>query len=148
MKKILLALSIILAASFSINAQQISNHAIGIRIDGGNGTGEEISYQKLLNNNNRLEVNLGFGSEYNDFKATGLYQWIWSIEEQFNWYTGIGGGIASANKTGIYGAGLIGIEYNFRAPLIVALDYRPEIGYTGNSTGLVSNMGIAVRYQF
>ena len=148
MKKILLALNLIFAVSLTSNAQDISDHAIGLRIGGGNGTGEEISYQKSLNNNNRLEVDLGFGSEYNDFKATGLYQWLWSIEEQFNWYAGIGGGIASVNKIGIYGAGVIGIEYNFNAPIIVALDYRPEVGFTGNINGLVSNMGIAVRYQF
>lgn len=148
MKKILLTLNLIFAVSLTVNAQDISDHAIGLRIGGGNGTGGEISYQKFLENNNRLEVDLGFASKVNDFKVTGLYQWIWSIEEQFNWYAGVGGGIASASKLGVYGAGVVGFEYNFTAPIIVALDYRPEIGFSSNLSGLVSDIGIAVRYQF
>jgi len=148
MKKLLLPLSLIFAINLTVNAQEIADHAIGIRIGGGNGTGGEISYQKSLKNNNRLEVDLGFASEVNDFKATGLYQWIWSIEDDFNWYAGVGGGIASTDKTGVYAAGVVGFEYNFQAPIIVAIDYRPEIGFASNLGGLVSDIGIAVRYQF
>jgi len=148
MKTIFLALNLIFVVSLTLNAQDISDHAIGVRIPGGNGTGVEISYQKYLNNNNRLEVDLGLASEVNDFKSTGLYQWIWSIEEQFNWYAGVGGGIASADKLGIYGAGVIGFEYNFKAPLLIALDYRPEIGYSSSLGGLISNIGISFKYQF
>ena len=148
MKKILLALNLIFAVSLTVKAQNISDHAIGVRIGGGNGTGGEISYQKHLNNNNRLEVDLGLASEVNDFKVTGLYQWLWSIEEQFNWYAGVGGGIASASKLGVYGAGVVGFEYNFNAPIVASLDYRPELGFSGALGGLTSNIGIAVRYQF
>lgn len=146
MKKILLALNLIFAISVTVNAQDIANNAIGVRIVGGNGTGVEISYQKHLNNNNRLEVDLGLASKANDFKATGLYQWVWNIEEQLNWYAGVGGGIASAGQLGVYGAGVVGFEYSFKAPILIALDYRPEIGFS-SSLG-ISNIGIAFRYQF
>ncbi|WP_158841369.1 hypothetical protein [Polaribacter sp. L3A8] len=148
MKKILLALNLIFAINLTINAQNISDHAIGVRIGGGNGTGGEISYQKHLSNNNRLEVDLGIANEFNDFKATGLYQWIWNLEERLNWYAGAGGGLVSANRLGVYGAGIVGIEYNFNVPILVSLDYRPEVGFTGSSNGLASNIGVAVRYQF
>jgi hypothetical protein len=148
MKKIFFLFGLVVLGTFSVKAQDISDNAIGLRFSGGNGTGGEISYQKALGSNNRLEIDLGLANEFANFKATGLYQWVWSLEEQFNWYAGFGGGIVSANGTGIYAAGVIGIEYNFNAPVLLSLDYRPEIGVAGGLDGLNSNIALAVRYQF
>ena len=148
MKKVVFVFGLLISLTLSVNAQDIADNAIGLRLNGGNGAGGEISYQKALGNNNRLEIDLGLANEFADFKATGLYQWVWSLEEQFNWYAGFGGGIVSANGTGIYGAGVIGIEYNFNAPVLLSLDYRPEIGVAGGLDGLNSSFSLAVRYQF
>lgn len=148
MKKVLLVFGLLLSASFSINAQDISDNAIGVRFSGGNGTGGEVSYQKALGSNNRLEINLGLANEFTDFKATALHQWVWNLEEKFNWYAGFGGGIVSANGTGIYGAGIIGIEYNFDAPVLLSIDYRPEVGISGGLNGLNSDVALSVKYQF
>jgi hypothetical protein len=148
MKKIILIFSFALIATFTLNAQDISDHAIGLRFGGGNGIGGEISYQKPLKENNRLEVNLGLANEFSNFKATGLYEWVWSLEDQFNWYAGFGGGVVSADGTGIFGAGVVGIEYDFDLPILVSLDYRPEIGITGDLNGLNSDLGLSIRYQF
>jgi len=148
MKKTLLCIGIVFTTFFTMNAQDISDNAIGLRFGGGNGVGGEISYQKSLGNNNRLEIDLGLANEFTNFKATGLYQWIWNLENKFNWYAGVGGGLVSANGTGIYGAGVVGIEYNFDAPVLLSLDYRPEIGVAGGIDGLNSDIALAVRYQF
>ncbi|PQJ79241.1 hypothetical protein [Polaribacter porphyrae] len=148
MKKILFTIGLSLTTLLSANAQDISDNAIGLRFGGGNGVGGEISYQKALGSNNRLEIDLGLANEFTNFKATGLYQWVWNLEEKFNWYTGFGGGIVSANGTGIYGAGVIGIEYNFNAPVLISIDYRPEIGIAGGLDGLNSDVALSVRYQF
>ncbi len=148
MKKIVVVVGLILAATFSVNAQEVSENAIGIRFGGGNGVGGEISYQKTLGDNNRLEIDLGLANKFNNFKATALYQWVWSLEDKFNWYAGAGGGIISAGGTGIYGAGVVGIEYNIDAPVLFSIDYRPEIGIAGGLSGLNSNIGLSVRYQF
>lgn len=148
MKKIVLIFGLVLAGALSMNAQDISNSAIGLRLSGGNGLGGEISYQKALGNSNRLEIDLGLGNDFTDFKATGLYQWVWNLEDRFNWYAGVGGGIISAVETGIYGAGVIGIEYNFGAPILISIDYRPEIGISGGLNGLSSDAALSVRYQF
>ena len=148
MKKTLLIIGLIVAGAFSANAQSISNNAIGLRFSGGNGLGAEISYQKALGSNNRLEVDLGLGNEFNDFKATGLYQWVWNLENQFNWYAGFGAGVISNDGAGIFGAGVVGIEYNFDSPILLSLDYRPEVGISGGLDGLQSNFALAVRYQF
>lgn len=148
MKKAVFVFGLLVSLTLSVNAQDIADNAIGLRLSGGNGAGGEISYQKALGNNNRLEIDLGLANEFADFKATGLYQWVWSLEEQFNWYAGFGGGIVSANGAGIYGAGVTGIEYNFNAPVLLSLDYRPEIGVAGGLDGLNSSFSLAVRYQF
>ena len=148
MKKVVFVFGLLVSLTLSVNAQDIADNAIGLRLSGGNGAGGEISYQKALGNSTRLEIDLGLANEFADFKATGLYQWVWSLEEQFNWYAGFGGGIVSANGTGIYGAGVIGIEYNFNAPILLSLDYRPEIGVAGGLDGLNSSFSLAVRYQF
>ncbi|ARV16661.1 hypothetical protein [Polaribacter sp. SA4-12] len=148
MKKVLLVLSLVFTATFTMNGQEISDNAIGLRFSGGNGVGGEVSYQKSLGDSNRLEIDLGLANEFTDFKATGLYQWVWNLENQFNWYAGVGGGIVSAGGTGIYGAGVVGIEYNFDAPILISIDYRPEIGVSGGLDGLNSDIALAVRYQF
>lgn len=148
MKKVFLTLGLVFTTIIALQAQDISDNAIGLRFGGGDGVGGEISYQKALGSNNRLEIDLGLANEFTNFKATGLYQWVWSIEDQLNWYAGAGGGIVSANGTGIYGSGVIGIEYDFNAPILLSLDYRPEIGIAGGLDGLNSNVALAVRYQF
>jgi hypothetical protein len=148
MKKLLLVFGLVLSSVYSMNAQNVSENAIGIRFGGGNGLGGEISYQKALGSNNRLEIDLGLANDLNDFKATGLYQWVWNLENKFNWYAGFGGGIVSAGDTGIYGAGVVGIEYNFDAPILLSIDYRPEIGISGGLSGLNSDVALSVRYQF
>lgn len=148
MKKILLGFSFLLGTIFTINAQEIADNAIGLRFSGGDGIGGEVSYQKFLGDSNRLEINLGLAKQFANFKASGLYEWVWNLEENLNWYAGAGGGIVSINGTGIYAAGVVGIEYNFDTPVLLSLDYRPELGIAGGLNGLSSGLALAVRYQF
>jgi len=51
----------------------------------------------------------------------------------------------------VFAAGDIGIEYNFDIPLLISLDFRPEIGfgdelYDNNDLGL--DIALGLRYQF
>lgn len=156
MKKTLLLLGA-LCTFFTVTAQHISENAIGVRLGHNNGFGAEISYQRALKQNQRIEANLGFrgDAKSSSFKLTGIYQWVWNIEERLNWYAGVGGGLGnwkdkSANTTDtiFFGAGNLGIEYQLEVPLQIALDFRPEVGFTGSYTGLKSNIGLSVRYQF
>ncbi len=148
MKKIVLVFSLLVGSIFTINAQEIYDNAIGLRFGVGDGIGGEISYQKSLGSNNRLEIDLGLANKFANFKASGLYEWVWTLEDKFNWYAGAGGGIVSAGGTGIYAAGVVGIEYNFKSPVLLSLDYRPEIGIFGGLSGLNSDIALSVRYQF
>lgn len=148
MKKTLLIIGLIVAGAFSANAQEVSKNAIGIRFGENNGFGGEISYQRKLKDNNRLEIDLGF-RKGDAFKLTGLYQWVWQLENNFNWYAGAGAGVASATgNSAVFGAGVVGVEYNFDIPLMISLDFRPEIGFSDFYDGFQSDFGLSLRYQF
>ena len=163
MKKVILSAFMLLGLAFSAQAQDISKNALGLRLGDNDGFGGELSYQRGLGDNNRLELDLGWrNSKHVDaFKLTGLYQWVWNIDGGLNWYAGVGGGVGSYNRdyydnrdynNGVFAfaAGDIGLEYNFDFPLLISLDFRPEFGGNGgyykNNYG--SDVALALRYQF
>jgi len=160
MKKLMLTSIVLLCAIVTMKAQDIADNAIGLRFGGGNGIGVEISYQLKVKSANRVEMDLGYKSNdsYNSFKLTGIYQWVWSIDDRgFNWYAGVGAGVGSINDnkedTGNEGGflnadGIIGIEYDFDIPILISLDLRPELGVLGNSGDFDFDLALSVRYQF
>ncbi len=104
MKKIILSAVMLLGLAFSAQAQDISKNALGLRFGNSGGFGGELSYQRALSSDNRLELDLGWrnrsnfnnnGYDDNAIKLTGLYQWVWNIDGGFNWYAGVGGGVGS-----------------------------------------------------
>lgn len=172
MKKVILSVLMLVGLAFNAQAQDISKNALGLRLGDNDGFGGEISYQRGLSKNNRLELDLGFrNNKYNNdynvnaLKLTGIYQWVWNIEGGFNWYAGIGGGVGSWSydyKAGnnqykdsgafVFVAGDLGIEYNFKeAPIQLSLDIRPEIyfnsdNYRSNNFG--PDLALGIRYRF
>lgn len=157
MKKIILSSIMLIGLAFTTQAQDISKNALGLRIGDNSGLGAEISYQKALSSNNRLELDLGWrnSKDVDAFKLAGIYQWVWNIDGAFNWYAGAGAGLGSysandINGTFAYIAGDIGIEYGFEeAPILISLDFRPEIGghgYYENNYG--SDIALGLRYKF
>ena len=157
MKKIFLIIAIAFTSTFSMNAQDISENAIGIRFGSNDGFGGEVSYQRKLSEDTRLELDLGLRSNkgVDSFKLTGIHQWVWPLGDQFNWYAGVGGGIGSwkvksidASETVLYAAGNVGIEFDLDIPLLISLDYRPEIGFNDIYDGLNSDIALGLRYQF
>lgn len=162
MKKKLVLLVFILVPFIYSSAQEISKNALGIRFGDNDGFGGEISYQHALKSANRIEIDLGYRdhSGYDAFKLTGIYQWVWPIDDGFNWYAGFGAGIGSWSfadgfitdkDDGLFlnADGNVGIEYNFNIPLLISLDFRPEIGLIGDygkDTDL--DLALSLRYQF
>lgn len=159
----LFAVLFLFAASM-VSAQEISDHAIGLRLGNSDGFGAEISYQKSLARYNRLEVNFGWrdSRNFSAFKLGGLYQWVHKLDGNFNWYYGAGGGLGSVDFDEdyivdddgglfIFAAGDLGIEYNFDIPLLLSLDFRPELGlfgYSGFSDSFDFDVALGIRYQF
>lgn len=156
MKKIIITTAIILIGCFTISAQDISKNALGLRIGDNDGFGGEISYQHYLKENNRLEFDLGWrnSKDTDAFKLVGLYQWVMPIDNNFNWFVGAGGGLGSfdsGNSNGVFAlaAGDLGIEYNFNIPLMLSLDFRPELGFNDKySNDLDLDIALGIRYQF
>ncbi len=160
MKKLFITASFILGMVSIVHGQKISENALGLRLGDNDGFGAEVSYQRALGSANRLEADLGWRNSKNvdAIKLTGIYQWVWNIDGNFNWYAGGGAGLGSwrYNKDGnsdsgsfVFAAGDIGIEYDFDIPLLLSLDFRPEFGGSGyyeNNYG--SDIAISVRYQF
>jgi hypothetical protein len=161
MKNICLIAMALLCFTLTANAQDIANNAIGLRLGDSDGFGAEISYQKGIGDSSRLEFGLGWrnGRDYSAIRAIGLYQWVKILDGNFNWYTGIGGGISSFSldnvapgvddsSTALLVAGDIGIEYNFDIPLLISLDFRPEIGFGSINNDLDFDIALGLRYQF
>jgi hypothetical protein len=165
MKKVFVTLLFTVVTLAITNAQEVSKNAIGIRAGDGDGFGTEISYQRALSGNNRLEIDLGYenGDNFDGFKATGIYQWLWNIEGGFNWYAGAGAGVGTISldddfpgrgnfdddsETFIFAAGQVGIEYNFDFPLLISLDVRPEFYFGDFRDGNDLDIALGIRYQF
>jgi hypothetical protein len=156
MKNIALAIAASFIFILSANAQEISKNALGLRLGDNDGFGGEVSYQRHLGDNNRLEFDLGWrdSKNYDAFKLVGLYQWVMPIATNFNWYVGAGGGVGSFESKEVDGtfvlvAGDIGIEYNFDFPLLLSLDFRPELGFNDDYSDDVDfDIALGIRYQF
>lgn len=165
MKKVVLSALMLIGLVFNAQGQDLSKNAIGLRLGSNDGFGAEVSYQRALSQKNRVEIDLGWRSStaYDAVKVAGVYQWVWEIQNGFNWYAGVGGGLASwswdapAGYTGknsgtsLFVAGNVGVEYNFDIPLQVSLDIRPEL-YFGENNYRTTNFGpdlaLSVRYKF
>lgn len=168
MKKLFITVIVLTGFVFSAQSQNISKNALGLRLGDNDGFGGELSYQRKLSGDNRLELDLGWRSNSvaDAIKIAGIYQWVWNIEGDFNWYAGVGGGLGSwsygkeyknlpfyrniDNDSGVYffAAGDIGIEYDFDIPLLISLDFRPEFNINGYGDDLGADIALGLRYQF
>ncbi len=156
--------AVFLALFFNSYSQEISKNTLGLRFGGGDGFGTEVSYQRGLENNNRLEIDLGWknNDNFDGFKLVGVYQWVWNLEGNFNWYAGAGAGLGNydyeirvdndkfnESETFLLAAGQVGIEYNFdEIPLQLSLDTRPELGFGDFVDDLDFDIALGIRYRF
>ncbi|MEX0361332.1 MAG: hypothetical protein AB3N10_10170 [Allomuricauda sp.] len=129
MKNLLVILVLVFGALTQVEAQRISKHALGIRS----------------------------GDNYDAFKLVGLFQWVMPLDRSFHWYAGVGPGLGNASvdnggsNTFALVAGNIGVEYNFKIPLLLSLDLRPEFGLADDDfygDGFDFDLGLGIRYQF
>lgn len=161
MRKLILLAICLFTFTFSSQAQSIADHALGLRLGDSGGFGTEISYQNGIGDNNRLEFDLGWtdNDDFDAFKLVGLYQWVWNIEGGFNWYAGAGAGLGTRdfgdhvdhdNDSDFFAliAGDIGIEYDFDIPLLISLDFRPELGLDDYGDDVDFDIALGLRYQF
>ena len=138
-KTIAIASILTLLTTGTVNAQNI-----GLRL----GYGAELSYQHLLGESNRLEVNLGLTDYEGGFNLAGTYQWVKPLEGNFNWYLGAGAGIGVWNDVfGLAAVGQLGIEYNFSGPLQMSIDWRPGLKIVPEFGFWATSIGFSIRYR-
>ena len=156
MKKMFFALALVVS-SFGIANAQVDGKSLGLRL----GYPTELSFQTGLTNATRLELGLGLRDyDYGtNFSLSGVHQWVWdlsSLADGFNWYAGVGGqlGVYSyMNKSyfPISLLGQVGIEYNFKIPLTLSLDYRPAFQLSavhGDENAFIGDgICLGVRYR-
>lgn len=165
MKKTLLFAFLLLGTVFA-QAQDISKNALGLRLGDNDGFGGEVSYQRGLSSETRLEFDLGWrnSNSVDALKLAVLHQWVWNIDGGFNWYAGLGGGIGTwkaekvtvnginyggDSNTVLFAAGDIGIEYNFDVPIQLSLDFRPEFYLSdGINDDFGPDIALGIRYRF
>jgi len=158
MKKVVVLSVVLFASVIVMNAQP---RAIGGRFTHGG----EVSYQHGLGSN-MLQIDVGFPFFRDGIGLQGVitHDWLfpissWKHEGSWNWYPGIGAGVGLGGFNHSYFflgiAGMIGIEYNFKFPLQLSLDYRPIIGWNlgeknfyGDGLYRGTTVALGIRYKF
>ena len=151
MKKLFLLSITIIAFTLSANSQEIADNALGLRLGDSDGFGAEISYQRALSDYNRLEFGLGWRdkSDYSAIRAVGLYQWVWQLDGNFNWYAGVGANTFLGDPFQLGVLGEVGIEYHFNgAPIALGADWRPHLNIIEDTNFSADNFGFNARFVF
>lgn len=160
-KHIYTSILVLLVSINTVQSQEIADHSIGLRLSESDGVWVEIAYQAGLSTKTRIELDFGMQGKrnFNAIKLTGIYQWVFPIDEGLQWFVGpgLGGGlidyeyVQNRSDSDLFGfiTGDIGIEYNFDFPLLLSLDFRPEIYFDQyNNDSINFNVGLSAKYQF
>lgn len=148
MKKIILSLVVVFA---SLSFAKAQDNAIGLRF----GWGTEVSFQRMLNDSKRIELDLGlWGLDFDNpsLFLSGIYHWVFDLSQLadgFKWYVGPGAGIGLYSKDfSVRALGQLGIEYNFKFPLQLSLDWSPTLIIIPDVDFGFQGVSLGVRYKF
>jgi len=164
MKKLLFTVCFALALSaisWQAHAQAIDGFDYKSAIGGRFGVANGITFKTFLKDQQAIDVILNFRSnnKYSTFKFVGLYEIHNPFDEVagLQWYYGGGAGIGTyKNKvTDNSGAafsidGVLGLDYKIDgAPIDLSLDWKPEIRFAPDNTGVdFAGFGLSIRFAF
>lgn len=154
MRKILVALIILLFFGLSSNVTAQYKTGIGARLGSFNG----FTVKHFLNDQNALEGLVSF--RWNGFVVTGLYEWQKPFPDvpNLDWFIGGGAHIGfwsegnyhweSYQSHTIVGADFIlGLEYTFKeVPISLSLDWKPAFNFIGYSNWWGDGAALSIRY--
>ncbi len=124
------------------------------------GTANGITFKTFTKKNQAFDFILNFQSStnYSNFRFTGLYeiQHNFADVDGLQWYYGFGGTLGSrtykpTNEHDLILAadGVIGLDFKFRdAPINVALDWKPAIEISPNTSFNGESLGLSLRFTF
>ena len=142
MKKFIMVIAAVLCLSSAAFAQ---SRALGVRAT----YRAELSYQHSIGSN-FVEADLGWFNH--GFYLTGVYDFVFASEGNFNFYAGPGAAVGFYNDSETSGinlgiAGQLGLEYNFNIPLQLSLDWRPVFNFIHGGFGW-EGIALGIRYRF
>ncbi len=108
---------------------------------------------------------------YGRAQLTLVYDWLMNIKSDFYWYIGLAAGVSwgygeffelphydkngklvEFRRLGLPAGAQIGLEYDFKIPLNLSVDWRPMINLfglrQGDLTSNLLNVALGVRYRF
>lgn len=141
---ILFCTFIILTSLSTIKSYAQSHWEAGLRF------GEELSIDATfpLSKIPRLHTGIYIGDEF----AIGTYfDWIFVLDGgQRRWkiYPGVGPEFYFGDNFDLGIAGDFGVEYSFKFPLTVGVDWRPGFMVTNSFNAYTNNWGLMARFRF
>lgn len=144
MKKITLLLAIV-ATTFTLSAQSLYNHSVGLYLGSFNG----VTYKTFTSSNTAFQCDAGLkvgfwnGALYGfEINPNYMYQESFKTVRPLQWFVGGGVGIGASwrnyydhdiyRRAGYFKLGVNaigGLEYKFNIPLALQVDLRPGIGF-------------------
>ncbi len=159
MKKILISAVAVFCTICTVNSAKAEvfngeKNTIGIRAT----NGAEVTYQRYLCDDSRIEATLGLGGY--GFDATATYQRVFDIAELdkggFNWYVGGGAVLGTWTRSSVtngFSLGVLaqaGVEWGFKkVPVVLSVDYRPGFYFLPSTKWYLGDaFGVSARYAF
>lgn len=143
MKKLLILLFFILVSYAGFSQE------LGIRF--GDVVGNDVAVDAVFKTGkfSRLHADVSFGDYVG---AEVLWDFLYrpfTIEgEGFNWYVGAGPSMVLDNPFFLGVSGEVGLEYRFKFPLVLGLDWRPTFWIIEETDFRADGFGLNARYIF
>lgn len=141
--KTLLAISFISCAVI-INSKAQSAFEAGIRY------GDEIAIDATFPLSKAPRLHTTFYLE-GDFSFGTYLDWLFTLDggpQGLKFFPGVGPEFYFGDDFNVGIAGNFGVEYSFKIPLTIGVDWRPGVMITDSFKGYSSNWGFIARFRF
>ena len=140
----ILAISFVLSIGICLTSKAQSAFEAGIRY------GDEFAIDATfpLSKAPRLHTTFYFEG---DFSFGTYLDWLFTLDggsKRLKFFPGIGPEFYFGNDFDLGIAGDFGVEYSFKFPLTIGIDWRPGFMVTDSFKGYTNNWGLTARFRF
>jgi hypothetical protein len=138
-----------IVVAFALSAHAASSQELGIRF--GDVAGNDVALDAIFKTGkfNRIHTDISFGKGVGaDVMWDFLYKPFDIEGEGFNWYVGAGPSIYIDDPFFFGVSGEVGLEYQFKFPMVIGLDWRPTFWLIENTDFHAGGFGANIRYVF
>lgn len=136
---------IVIIGLLFVGTVQAQNYDLAMGIRGGVPGG--FTAKKMIDDFHGFEILLG--TEFQKrMNLTALYEYHGYIDDNINWYGGLGGSINFGEGTGFRTDAIAGLEYtSFRFPLNLSVDWKPLYSISTEEF-IADRFAISIRFIF